>query len=119
MLGLVVVLGLVFVVVRAFGVVGFLRVRVLRFRFRFRSTCFFIRFYGYFLSSGWVFSSCSLISAASLSSVRRPSLVMVLPLPFVVWISPAVSSCFRIFRMLVPLPFLACSLMLPFLCLPP
>lgn len=117
MLVLVVVLDLVFAVVLAFGVCGFLPALVLRFGLR--SMCFFIRFYGYFLSSGCVFSSCSLISAASLSSVRRPSRVTVLPWFFVVSISPAVSSCCRIFLMLVAPPFLACSRMLPFLCLPP
>jgi len=59
------------------------------------------------------------MSAASLSSVRLPSRVMFLPLPFVVSIKPAVSSCCRIFLMLAPPPFLACSRMAPLRCLPP
>jgi len=59
------------------------------------------------------------MSAASLSSVRLPWLVMVLPLVFVVSISPAASSCCRIFLMLAPLPFLVCSRLTPFLWRPP
>ncbi len=63
------------------------------------------------MSSGCFFSSSFCISAASRSSVFLPSFVSVLPLPFVVFsMSPAVSSCCRIFMMLVPAPFRACSL---------
>ncbi len=51
--------------------------------------------------------------------MRLPSLLIVLPLFFVVSIRPAVSSCCRIFRMFVPPPFLVCSRMAPLRCLPP
>jgi len=113
-----VVLGLVSAVVQAFGV-GVVLLIVVLLGIRLRSICFLHPFYGYFLSSGLVFSSCFLISAASLSSVRLPSLVIFLPLFFVVSIRPAVSSCCRIFLMLVPPPFLVCSRMAPLRCLPP
>ena len=75
--------------------------------------------HGYFLSSGWVFSSCFFMSAANLSSVRLPSREMILPLFLVVSIRPAASSCCSIFLMLAPPPFLTCSRMAPFRWRPP
>lgn len=104
-LGRVVVLGLVFVVVPAFGVGVFPRVLPRRFRPRsiVRTEC-----YGYFLSCGFCFSSSSWICAASRSSVFLPSFVMVRPFG-VFSTSPAVSSCCMIFLMFVPAPFRACS----------
>ncbi len=105
-----VVLGLVSVVAPAFCAGVFLQARLLLVRLRSIVVCT-SSFYGYFFSSGWVFSSSSCMSLASLSSVRLPSLVMVLPLSLECSTSPAVSSCCIIFLMLEPPPFLACSLL--------
>ena len=80
---------------------------------------FFHPGHGYFLSSGWVFSSCLLMSAANLSSVRLPSPETILPLLFAISTRPADSSCCSIFLMLAPPPFLTCSRMAPFLWRPP